>query len=287
MALVVLVVGGACLALPCPKCKKDVKPGSKFCPHCGAKVNMVFVCPKCKGEVEHGSKFCPKCGAKLRWDKPIKPRPPATKPAATKPSAAEPMSSSDIFAKASPAVVRIVVKDKAGKQIGMGSGFIVSPEGHVLTNYHVIVKAWSAVVVMPDRMQLPVLGYSSVDPSNDLALLRVNGQGLAHLELAGGAMPKIGTKVCAIGHPRGLPTLSEGIVSGLPKLRVGGKPVQYIQTTAAISRGSSGGPLLTGYGKVLVVGVTTGSVRGGQNLNMAIPAAHGVALTKAKASLRR
>jgi len=287
VAIVLLVVGGVCLALPCPKCKKDVKPGSKFCASCGQKVNMVFQCAKCKGKIEYGVKFCSHCGVKLQWDGGAKPKPPKPKPPTPKPPSAEPMSSADIFAKASPAVVRIEIKDKAGKRIGIGSGFIVSAEGHVLTNYHVIAKAWSATVILPDKKQMPVLGYAGVDPGRDLALLRVNGRGLAHLELAAGPLPKIGTKVCTIGHPRGLPTLSEGIVSGQPKLTVSGKPVQYLQTTAAISVGSSGGPLLTGYGKVLVVGVTTGSVRGGQNLNMAVPAVHCRELMKQKTVIRR
>jgi len=185
-------------------------------------------------------------------------------------------------------VVRINVKDKANQQIGVGSGFLVSPDGYIVTNYHVIRIAWSATVVTNDKKNLPVLGYAAVAPDHDLALLRVNGKNLPFLEIAPGERPKIGTKVCAIGYPRGLPcTLSEGIISGQPRLPFAGKPIDLIQTTAAISLGSSGGPLLSGYGKILVVGVTSGFVPGGQSLNLVVPAGLVRDLIGKKGTIRR
>lgn len=269
VSLVLLVLCNVAWALACPKCGKTVPEGSKFCPECGQKFQ--FRCSKCKKDVTYGAKFCPHCGTKLTWPG-VKPGPkPGPKPV---PGPAAPtMDSGEIFAKASPAVVRIAIKDKSGQQVGTGSGFFVSADGFVVTNYHVIRTAWSATVVMNDKRKLPVLGYATVAPEHDLALIRVNGKGLPFLKVAPGGRPKVGMKVCAIGYPLGLPcTLSEGIVSGQPKLPVGGKPLDLIQTTAAISPGSSGGPLLSGYGKILVQGVTTGTVKQGQNLNLVIPA---------------
>ena len=280
VGLVLVVLCNLALALTCPKCAKPVPDGSKFCPECGQKFQ--FRCPKCKKDVQHGGKFCPHCGTKLTWPG-AKPKPgPKPAPGAT------PMDSSEIFAKASPAVVRIAVKDKTGRQVGTGSGFLISADGYVVTNYHVIRKAWSATVVTSDKKKMPVLGYAGVVPEHDLALIRVNGKGLPFLAIAPGDRPKVGTKVCAIGYPLGLPcTLSEGIVSGQPKLPIAGKPIELIQTTAAISPGSSGGPLLTGYGRVLVQGVTSGTVLQGQSLNMVLPAKLVRDLLGKKGTIRR
>lgn len=175
-----------------------------------------------------------------------------------------------LFARAAPAVVRINVHDGAMKPIGHGTGFFVSADGLVVTNYHVIDGANYATVERSDGSVLRVEGVAAVDGGNDLALLKVSTDGAALPVLILGAdeLPRIGTTVYAIGHPLGLKNvLSEGLVSSL------GDPArgqQFIQTTAAISPGSSGGPLMTADG--VVVGVTTATVRDAQNLNFAMPA---------------
>ena len=282
---VILLVGSLAWAINCPKCGKEIQPNSKFCPGCGNKIE--FGCPGCKNKIHFGDKFCPKCGKKLAWPGgPVKPpTPPPTPPA---PAGAS-MSSADIFAAARSAVVRVDVKNKAGQKTGSGSGFLVSADGHVVTNYHVIDEAWSATVVTDDKKQHPVIGYAAVEPEHDLAVLRINAKGLPFLTLAPAVLPRVGTKVVSIGFPLGLPlSLSEGIVSGQPELAgFTGKKIQFVQTTAPISPGSSGGPLLSGYGKVLVVGVTAASRRGGQNLNLAIPAARVREILSKKGTLRR
>ena len=178
------------------------------------------------------------------------------------------MSASELFTVASPAVVRVVVRDKAQKVIGQGSGFFVSEDGLLVTNYHVIEDADSATVLLSSNAMLFVDGVVAYNADTDLALLKVNGDRLSTLSLQTGPVPRVGTKVYAIGNPLGYKnTLSDGIVSGYPDYYKGGFKV--IQTTAAISPGSSGGPLLVADGSV--IGVTTyGNVRG-QNLNFVIP----------------
>lgn len=178
------------------------------------------------------------------------------------------MTPGELFAKASPAVVRVVVRDKYFKTIGMGSGFFVSSDGLLVTNYHVIQGADFATVLLFDGTTLFVDGVGASDEQNDLALLKVNGSELPFLTLSETGVPIVGTKVYAIGNPKGLTnTFSEGVVSGLRESADGRL---IIQTTAAISPGSSGGPLLTAVGQV--VGVTTSYSSEGQNLNFAIPA---------------
>ena len=178
------------------------------------------------------------------------------------------MSAEELFAKASPAVVRVVVRDSNFKVTGQGSGFFISSDGLLVTNYHVVKSARFATVLLSDGSVLFVDGVSCPDKEADLALLRVHAQRLPHLAVADSIPPRIGTTVYAIGNPYGLTnTFSKGIVSAHRKVK--GKIIA-IQTTAAISPGSSGGPLLAPDGRV--VGVTTAYLRGGQNLNFAVPA---------------
>jgi len=178
------------------------------------------------------------------------------------------MSGEELFNKVSPAVVRVELYDASGRHISSGSGLFVSPDGLLLTNFHVIKGGSSATVRLETNATLPVKGVLAVDPSSDLALLKVDGEGLPYLRIASDQHPSVGTAVHAIGNPQGLTnTLSAGIVSGV---RTRDKAT-WLQTTAATSPGSSGGPLLTGDG--LVVGVTTSTYVAGQNLNFAAPAA--------------
>jgi S1-C subfamily serine protease len=172
-----------------------------------------------------------------------------------------------LFARSSPAVMQVIIHDKRDRTVGGGSGFLVSNAGLIATNYHVIRGAHKVQVVLGDKTKLPVAGLAASEKKADLAILKVTGQIPAQpLELAETGLPRIGTKVYAIGNPLGLSnTLSDGLVSGHREL--GG--FQLIQSTAPISPGSSGGPLLDPAGKV--VGVNTLQFNGGQNLNFAIP----------------
>jgi S1-C subfamily serine protease len=163
--------------------------------------------------------------------------------------------------------------DRLGMERGFGSGFFVSADGKVVTNHHVVEDAYAANVMTSEGTRLVVQGLLALDIDADLAVLKVNGKGAAHLVLAArGSAPVVGSRAYAIGNPEGFAnTLSEGLVSG--KRRVAAD-LFLLQTTAPISPGSSGGPLLDESGRV--IGVTTLSLSrvapGSQNLNFAVPA---------------
>ena len=181
-----------------------------------------------------------------------------------------PQSSADMsqLVKASiDAVVLIVVSDANGKPVLEGSGFLVSSDGRVVTNHHVIANASSATVKLNNGAFFPVEGIISDDPDHDLALIKVPGKNLPFLSLEDSDSLTAGQHVLAIGSPLGLEnSVSDGIVSGFRKFEDG---KNWIQTTAAASHGNSGGPLLVMDGKV--AGVLTWKAGEGENLNFAAP----------------
>jgi S1-C subfamily serine protease len=171
--------------------------------------------------------------------------------------------------KALPAVVLVIASDKAGKEIRQGSGFIVSDDGKVVTNYHVIEGTTSAVIKLPNGAFYTIEGVLALDQDRDLAVLKASGRDFPFLPLGDSDQVQVGEPVIAIGSPLALEaTVSNGIVSALRELD--GTKEKVIQTTAAISPGSSGGVLLNSRGQV--IGVTAFQMTKGQNLNFAIPA---------------
>jgi len=170
---------------------------------------------------------------------------------------------SQVFEEVSASVVVVEAYDARGAQIGQGSGVIIAP-GEVATNCHVLKDA--------DRLQVrhgQVRHPAQVRLSDgDRDLCQITAAGLTARPAAIGATKvlKVGSRVYAVGAPRGLElTLSEGIVSGLREVADG----RFIQTTAPISPGSSGGGLFDEHGTL--VGLTTFYVSEGQNLNFALP----------------
>jgi|GEM_PF-2713273 len=195
---------------------------------------------------------------------------------------AKELSADALFKKASPAVVRVEVRDGELKPTAEGSGFFVSDDGLIVTNYHVIEGAYYASVRLDDESVFFVEGVAAVDTKADLAVLKVKAAGATFLKLGQAGLPAVGTRVYAIGNPQGLTnTLSEGIVSGQRADEEG--DITLIQTTAAISSGSSGGPLMTADG--CAVGVTTSFFEEGQNLNFAVPAQRVMILLKGRGKL--
>jgi len=167
----------------------------------------------------------------------------------------------------SAAVVLIETTDKTGNPLAQGSGFIVSADGKIVTNFHVIEGADSALVKMSNGAFLPVRGVLAESEEDDLALIKVSGSGLPMLRLADAKTVAVGDRVIAMGSPLGLEgTVTDGIVSALRELDRTNTPL--IQTTAPISHGSSGGPLLDIGGKV--VGILTFKFSEGENLNFAV-----------------
>jgi|SRR5579859_139776 len=164
------------------------------------------------------------------------------------------------------AVVTIFVK--AGDTRIEGTGFLVSQEGAIVTNYHVIKTGDVAVVKFPDNTVLPVDGVLVADKDRDLAVIKIHGRAFKTLALGDSDRVQVGEEVVAIGDSLGLElTVSNGILSGVRTVeKEGGK---FLQTTAPISHGNSGGPLLNMTGEV--IGINTLFLGEGQNLNFAIP----------------
>ena len=157
----------------------------------------------------------------------------------------------------------------------LGSGFIVSKDGYVLTNHHVIDGADEIVVRMTDRSEYEaeVIG---TDERSDLALLKIDGKNLPVLKLAAKGTVKVGEWVLAIGSPFGLDySVSSGIVSAIGRsIRdgEGGTYVPFIQTDVAINPGNSGGPLFNMQGEVIGINSQIYSPSGGSvGLSFAIP----------------
>lgn len=170
------------------------------------------------------------------------------------------------------AVVSIVMADKSGQPIAQGSGFVVSRNGLIVTNYHVIKNGTSAVVKLPDGALFTVDGVLAFDKKRDIAVIKAHGNNFKTVALGDSDRLQVGEEVVAIGSPLSLEsTVSNGILSGI---RSEGQdafgPVNpLLQITAPISHGSSGGPLFNMFGQV--VGITSAALVGGENLNFAIP----------------
>lgn len=153
---------------------------------------------------------------------------------------------------------------------GLGSGFVVRPNGLIITNHHVIANSSHILITFPSGEVYDKAFVLAEDQAKDLALLRVEGAGLLSLPLAGSAEYEIGTEVVLIGAPKGLSSsVSTGIISAIRVLKNGTK---VLQTTAPSSPGCSGGPLLSRDGRV--VGVITFQISDGQNINFAIPSSY-------------
>jgi S1-C subfamily serine protease len=168
-----------------------------------------------------------------------------------------------VYRAASPAVANIITRAveydffmDAVPVEGAGSGFVIDPEGYVLTNFHVVQGAQSIEVTLGDRSRYAAK-YIGADQRNDVALIKIDPKGrkLTALPLGDSSALQIGQHVLAIGNPFGFQsTLTTGVVSAL------GRTVQTSQTTfideaiqtdAAINRGNSGGPLINSRGEVI------------------------------------
>ena len=156
----------------------------------------------------------------------------------------------------------------------LGSGFIISPDGYVITNNHVIANADAIHVVLHDgtRLEATVRGR---DPKTDLAVLKVkNGKPLPHVAFGDSDAMKVGDWVLAIGNPFGLGgSVTLGIVSARNRDIAAGPYDSFIQTDAAINKGNSGGPLFNMKGEVVGVNSAILSPTGGSvGIGFAIPA---------------
>lgn len=187
-------------------------------------------------------------------------------------SQAPKLDASAIYEKVLPAVVVIVVA-KAGGQISLGSGVIVSSDGLIATNQHVVRDAISAEVYLRNGDTYDEVTIIDTDERKDLALIRIKAVSLPAVSVANSDDLKVGTAVHVIGAPRGLDgTLSSGIVSSIRRGDDIGPALagfRLIQFTAAISPGNSGGPILDESARL--VGIVRSYRPDGQNLNFGVP----------------
>ena len=194
--------------------------------------------------------------------------------------------------KASPAVVSINTSQKAGleknkdpwfryffgdqddsAQTGLGSGVIVSPQGYILTNNHVVEAADEILVMLNDgrQTQAKVIG---TDPETDLAVLKVNLDKLPVMVMNNSEQVQVGDIVLAIGNPFGVgQTVTSGIISALGRNQLGINTFEnFIQTDAAINPGNSGGALVDVQGNLLGINTAIYSKSGGSmGIGFAIP----------------
>jgi putative serine protease PepD len=191
------------------------------------------------------------------------------------PVAVDALAASEIYDRASKAVVEIAAG--GGAQRAQGSGFVLDRDGHVVTNQHVVAGASSISVMFWNGVELDA-ELVGTDPSTDLAVLRVDAPDglLSPLALADSSAVRVGDPVLAIGSPFGLEgTITSGIVSALHREMTAPNNFQIIdtiQTDAAINHGNSGGPLIDGRGRVIGVNAQIESESGGSDgVGFAIP----------------
>ncbi|MBN8808159.1 MAG: Do family serine endopeptidase [Sphingomonas sp.] len=222
--------------------------------------------------------------------------------AAAAPRAGAPMSFADMVAKLQPAVVNISTKQKVqisqqdnplSQLFGggddnsapitregqsLGSGFVISPDGYIVTNAHVITaanrgKVESITVTLFNRKEYTARVIGS-DTSSDLALLKVDATNLPFVKFGDSSRARVGDWVIAIGEPFGLGgTVTAGIISALNRVTGAGAYDRFIQTDAAINKGNSGGPMFDMNGNVIGINSQIYSPsEGSVGIGFAIPA---------------
>ena len=166
------------------------------------------------------------------------------------------LSLQEIYRRCIGSVVSIVTVTPSGK--ASGTGIIMSEDGYVITNHHVIESAQAVSVLTSDNQEYAASVVGS-DETSDLAVLKVEAEGLQAAEFGDSSVLQVGDSVAAIGDPLGTAlrgTMTDGIISAINRdLTVNDRTMSLIQTNAALNNGNSGGPLINCYGQV--IGINT------------------------------
>ena len=181
---------------------------------------------------------------------------------------------------AKPAVVAISTESRIQNSFGQtgvveaaGSGFILTIDGYIVTNYHVIEGAQTISVALDDgrKFTAAIVGF---DSNNDIAVLKISGQNLPTVSLGVSADLEVGELAVAIGNPLGelSGTVTAGIISALDrKITIDGQSLNLLQTDAAINAGNSGGALINSFGEVIGINTAKNAGSGIEGLGFAIP----------------
>ena len=184
----------------------------------------------------------------------------------------------EIYERNIPSVASIICQTRTGSS--SGTGVVITADGYIVTNAHVVESAVAISVLLTDGREL----YASLvgsDAVSDLAVLRIDASDLIPAEFGDSSVLRVGDSVAAIGDPLGVNlrgTLTDGIVSAINRdVSVGGRTMTLIQTNAAINSGNSGGPLINCYGQVIGINTLkigdTASTAGVEGIGFAIPSA--------------
>lgn len=178
----------------------------------------------------------------------------------------------DIYDKVSPSVVGVSCTLARGS--ATGTGIIISEDGYIITNAHVVEDAVS-IMIVDNRLNEYEAKVVGADSQTDLAVLKVEASGFTPCEFGKSGDLRIGELAVVIGNPLGLDlygTMTTGIISGLNRtITIGENKMTLIQTQASINKGNSGGPLINAYGQI--IGITSAKVNSayGEGLGFAIP----------------
>ena len=171
-------------------------------------------------------------------------------------STGEEMSLPDIYKKVIPSVVSISAT--SGSSTSTGTGIIMSSDGYIITNYHVVSSAQQVVVLLTDGQEYTACQVGG-DETSDIMVLKISATGLTPAEFGDSDAAEVGDSVVAIGDPLGIElrgTMTDGIICGIKRdVSVGDRTMTLMQTNAALNSGNSGGPLVNMEGQV--IGINT------------------------------
>ena len=192
------------------------------------------------------------------------------------------LTATEVFARVNPAVVMVVAEQ--GEKASLGTGVIMTADGYVVTNAHVISGGTDCWVALDtgDTYDALLVGY---DADEDIAVLKlVDAEDLPVAEFGNSDLTMVGEQVYAIGNPLGIElrcTLTDGIISAVDRdVQLDGRTLNVIQTTAALNNGNSGGPLISRFGQVIGINTLKMSGTGGadeasvEGLGFALPISH-------------